>query len=521
MIKRKGQLSFVLAASLSAIGGVYTLNAQQQTLNSPTTVIASAQTTAGQSAVELTWDAGAGASTYTIYRYEVDQQNFVDITSLPTGVQIKHGITTQSYTDSSGTPGTIYLYVVVSVDASGDESTKQGASNYSCGRAPSDNLTYPAVRPLVYMAAHGANGVSFLTPGVNNATTGQFIADPDSAQVQQSSTVTAANPSGVNPLVNTPHQAAAQADPTSWSTARTCLDGIWGNYAGFSMSIPDEVNLYDMVNTKNTIGVQDISSSTTSLVSTTSYELDPPGVNLNRRAMAIYTGDPSYLGATNVNGDGFDTTYPALMAQFTAAGVDKPYERIYTGFNINAWVHPNQTTSGNGAEGVYKFHAADQVFDDAQGNLQECDSNKADVNVCDDKNGGEYAYQTGFLNSLIATHVNGGNFVLFFAIGGPAKEDGSVGYATNGALTELQTLFNFVSTQPCSGNYDSPSGTPNTYNFCDGNNDAGLWRRGDIVMVINYQGWYPSTPEYSGPTTFKGHHHRITELADYPLRYAA
>ncbi len=91
-------------------------------------------------------------------------------------------------------------------------------------------------------------------------------------------------------------------------------------------------------------------------------------------------------------------------------------------------------------------------------------------------------------------------------VGGIGTGDGTgiSGFPTTGAFAELQKLYNFISSQPCRGTYDAPPGQGGAgapYNLCDANNDPGLWRREDVVLIINYIGWYPPTPQYTQGAT--------------------
>ena len=81
--------------------------------------------TSGDSRVELSWDAAAGAETYNVYR---DTESGVDASGSP----LAEGVAETAFTDESGENGTTYYYVVTSVNANGEQS----ASSKEIEKAP-------------------------------------------------------------------------------------------------------------------------------------------------------------------------------------------------------------------------------------------------------------------------------------------------------------------------------------------------------------------------------------------------
>lgn len=478
--KRLTALGIIFTALIAGCGGGLTTSSAppaKTTPDAPTDVIASAH----PGSVQIVWSSSANAVSYNIYRYALTPNSFLSIAALSKSAPIAN-VAGLLFKDASAQVGTDYMYIVTSVDGNNNESNMADYSNHSCSTPYASSFTgpYPAIRPLVYMAAHGSNGVSVATSG-NSV----YYPDPTPAQVAAA---------GFPPLL--------QTNGVGWETVASCLDGIWGNYA--HVSVADEQSLYNMVNSRNTIAEEDIVLNKALLDPTMDTSYNPPNLSLNRRGMEIYASDPATLGNSPNANDSVDTTLATLKAVYSnGSSPATSYARIYTGFNLNRWVNPNSQTSGipPGVPGVYTYPAATSVFLNANGDIQECNPGRNSANFCDNSTS-TIAFQQGFLNNLIQTHVDGGNFILFFTVGGigPGDGPGISGFATTGAFAELQKLYNFISSQPCRGTYDAPpghGGASAPYNFCDANNDPGLWRPEDVILIINYFGWYPPTPQYT------------------------
>jgi fibronectin type 3 domain-containing protein len=72
--------------------------------------------TSGDSQIELSWEAAAGAETYNVYR---SAESGVDASGSP----LEEGISDTSYTDESAENGTTYYYVITSANPNGEESS--------------------------------------------------------------------------------------------------------------------------------------------------------------------------------------------------------------------------------------------------------------------------------------------------------------------------------------------------------------------------------------------------------------
>lgn len=83
---------------------------RQGRIAAPTQLVANG----GASAIALTWNAVSGAASYNVYRG----------TSSGGESSLATGVATNSYSDSSGSAGTIYYYKVTAVDAQSNESAK-------------------------------------------------------------------------------------------------------------------------------------------------------------------------------------------------------------------------------------------------------------------------------------------------------------------------------------------------------------------------------------------------------------
>ena len=75
--------------------------------------------TSGDSQIELSWDAAAGAETYNVYR---DTTSGVEASSSP----LMEGVGETTFTDGSAENGTTYYYVVTSVNPNDAESPTSG-----------------------------------------------------------------------------------------------------------------------------------------------------------------------------------------------------------------------------------------------------------------------------------------------------------------------------------------------------------------------------------------------------------
>lgn len=434
----------------------------------PTDLIASA----AAGAVSLTWSASSGAASYNIKRYALTPGVFVSTgsPSFAGGLTTIGSSTTATFTDTKATPGTDYLYVVTAVNAAGESAI----SDHSCSAALPSSESVPPVRPRVFMAAHGTNMVSY-----SDTTGSHYLQDPTPAQLA---------------LVNASHGDLLAAVPAQWAYVATCLDGIWGNYAldfppntGPS-NLTDQIALFNGVNTRNVINEYDFSSpSLATLRSPTDVNLSGPQTSatgpivLNREAIEMYAGVPTDWSPFTLQ------QVSTLYVSNASAPAWSQYRKIYTGFNLNSWTDPSGI-SPQGGLGVFTDPNSTAAFMSGMGNMQECDLD-CSLTVAN--------YKRGFLNNLIATHLKGNPFILFFTVGTVVPNSSP---ATTGGLSALQTVFRLVNSTPCSGTY-YPTAARAPYNLCpDGAaTGTGLWRPNDMVLVIDYFGWYTPTPEYATP----------------------
>jgi hypothetical protein len=483
--------------------------------SAPTGVIASAAV----GGVNLVWQASPGATSYNVYRYALTPQVFFNTSGLTTstsGLTNVGSTTATSFSDQTATLGIDYLYVVTALNSGGESAV----SDHSCGSSVASGTTVPVVRPRVFMAAHGTN--------LSEDPAGMIAPyqDPTAAQVAASSNVSTANPSGIPPLINYTNPTVV-SPLTQWAYVQTCLDGIWSNYAldqpegAPSTDTVDEVALWNLVNTRNVLAEEDLLTSPATLVTPTSIlagpqsSATPSSTNIvqNREGVSIYIPTPSiWDSVTMQSADALyitSTTYPAWSE----------YNQVYYGTSIREWASP--LSSGqifSDPNSTAAFQASQGVFTEC--GTTSCEGEGSNNGNCSMSSCQATTYRQGYINALVATHLNGGKYITFYSV--PGNSNG-LGTITTGWLNDMQETFNFALHMQCSGTYDPSTGnyypyggyylsggtyqayssseitsgpTVTTWSTCQNGATYGLFQQNDVVMVINYHGYYPPTPEY-------------------------
>lgn len=484
----------------------------------PAGVIASAAI----NTVQLEWRAATGATSYNVYRYGLTPQVFFNtagLTPTTTGVTKIGSSTTTSFQDNTAALGTDYLYVVTAANSGGESAV----SDHSCSAAAPAGASLPPIRPRVFMAAHGSNLVE--DPAGKLAP----YQDPTPAQI-------AASSYGLPDLI--------QSSQTDWAYVATCLDGVWANYAldyppgtlgfGPNANFTDQVTLYNLLNTRNVLGEEDLVITPAAPLAPTDGRLTGPqnsataggnNIVLNREAINIYIPDPTiwdtYTAASANSEYISSTTYPAWSQ----------YKAVYYGSSLQEWVTPAATGQ------IFSDANSVAAFKGTGGTFMECGTNCGtthgyvsnpvthDQSNCGSPSCFPLEFRQGYLNAIIATHLKGDPFVTFYS--DPGNSTGA-GIMTAGWLAQLKDSYNFVSNMACSGTFDPATGNyyptggyweangtytaypstettsgPNvtSWNLCPAGQTKGLWRKDDVVMIISYHGYYRPVPEYATAPT--------------------
>ena len=484
--------------------------------SAPTGVIASAAV----GAVKLFWQASPGATSYNVYRYALTPQVFFNTSGLTTstsGLIYVGSATTTSYSDQSATLGIDYLYVVTAVSSGGESAV----SDHSCGASVASGTTVPVVRPRVFMAAHGTNltedPAGMIAP----------YQDPTAAQVAESSNVSTANPSGMPPLVNSTNPTVV-SPLTQWAYVATCVDGVWGNYAldqpegALSSDYSDEIAFWNLLNTRNVLSEEDILSSPGTLATPTTVTLTgpqssaiPSSTNIvqNREAVSLYVPTASIWDTITMQ-----SAY-ALYVTSTKYAAWSEYNQVFYGTSIEEWSSP--FSSGqifSDPNSIAAFKASQGAFTEC--GTTSCESDNTGSGACTTDSCQANTYRQGYINAIVSTHLNGGKYITFYSV--PGNSNG-LGTITSGWLTDMQETFDFALHMQCSGTYDPSTGnyypyggyylsggtyqpyssseitsgpTVSTWSTCQNGAAYGLFQQNDVVMVINYHGYYPPVPEY-------------------------
>ncbi len=227
---------------------------------------------------------------------------------------------------------------------------------------------------------------------------------------------------------------------SQWSFVRENVDGIWGNPVG--MDAGEIGRLINKVDTRQFIAEAALPPAGTPIeVPTFEYvEQQNPGLFLRREGVAFYTDQPSLWDGRSVAG---------IRGKIPLVGPQrKPlYDHVYTGWQPYNFLNTDSRSIRPGS-------SADRALDDGDGLFVECPSR-----ACAEPQNG---LGPNFRAAIQEAHANGRPFIWFASR--PPSLTGS------GWLQQFQMTYNSI-------------------------RDAGLWRRGDIVMVISYDGSYPIVPE--------------------------
>jgi len=230
---------------------------------------------------------------------------------------------------------------------------------------------------------------------------------------------------------------------SQWRYVRENLDGFWGNNANIQA---DEIARFvNKVETRQLATESDFQGSSFFVQTYDYVERLDPSIDFERESITFYTSQPSRW-------DG-DTIADARRAVDRAAygpGDDK-YTSVFTG-----WQPQNfYTDFVRQYPPITAGSSAERAVHDGDGIFIECPTD-----IC---NGVEY--QDGFLRAMRIARQTDQRFVW---LASHLPDQPQAGW-----LREFQTMYNRVSAE-------------------------GLWRPGDVVVLIAYEGKYPMTPERDG-----------------------
>ena len=242
---------------------------------------------------------------------------------------------------------------------------------------------------------------------------------------------------GTNNLANN-----ASLDP-QWGYVRQNLDGLWGNNAAIS---GDEIaRVVNKVDTRQLITESDFRGSPFFVETYDYVEQIDPRIDFEREAITFYTDQPGRW-----DGDTIADARRAVDRAAYGSGDDR-YTNVFTG-----WQPQNFYPNGEGSRPpIRSGSSAERALLDADGVFVECPND-----VC---NG--VVYEDGFFRAMRTARATDQKFIWL-----ASRPPGS---PQSGWLREFQTMYNRVSAE-------------------------GLWRPGDIIVVIAYGGQYPIVPEIDG-----------------------
>ncbi len=225
-----------------------------------------------------------------------------------------------------------------------------------------------------------------------------------------------------------------------WPYVREHLDGFWGNNA--SISGAEIARLVNKVDTRQLITESEFRGSSF-FVETYDYveQLDQR-IDFEREAITFYTAQPSHWDGDTING-----ARRAVERAAYGPGDDR-YLNVFTGWQPQNFYTDRVRTYPP----IQPGSSAERAAQSGDGVFVECPND-----VC---NGVEY--ENGFFRAMWIARLTGQKFVWL-----ASRPPGS---SSSGWLREFQTMYNRVSAE-------------------------GLWRPGDIVVVIAYSGDYPMVPE--------------------------
>ncbi len=231
-------------------------------------------------------------------------------------------------------------------------------------------------------------------------------------------------------------------DP-QWRFVQRHLDGFWGNNAAIS---GDEIaRLVNTSDTRQLITESDFRGQPFFVETYDYVERIDPSIDFRREAITFYTSEPSRWDGTTIA----DARQAVERANYGPG--DDRYTNVFTG-----WQPQNfYTNMVRQYPPIPPGSSAERAVFSGDGIFVECPHD-----VC---NGVEY--EDGFFRAMRIARQTGQRFV-WLASRLP-------GQPRSGWLQEFQTMYNRVTAE-------------------------GLWRPGDIVVVIAYNGEYPTVPETNG-----------------------
>ncbi|MEP1123554.1 MAG: hypothetical protein ABJH68_06665 [Ilumatobacter sp.] len=310
-------------------------------------------------------------------------------------------------------------------------------------RLPADTTTVrlrSTLTALIGAASVGAMSVVVSAAIGNGDIDGAAVATRQAERVDAPQNLTPDRPrvflafSGSNALAN-----VSALDP-QWRYVRENLDGFWGNNAGIA---GDEIaRLVTKTDTRQLISESAFNGSSFFVETYDYVERIDQRVDFEREAITFYTSRPSGWDGDSIAG-----------ARRSVAGAaygpgDDAYINVFTG-----WQPQNfYTDRVRQYPPIAPGSSAERAVYEGDGIFVECPHD-----VC---NGAEY--EDGFFRAMRIARDTGQRFV-WLASRLP-------GQPRSGWLREFQTMYNRVTAE-------------------------GLWRPGDIVVVISYNGEYPAVPE--------------------------
>jgi hypothetical protein len=227
---------------------------------------------------------------------------------------------------------------------------------------------------------------------------------------------------------------------SQWRFVQNNLDGFWGNNARISRA--EIARLVRKTDTRQLSTESEFGGSSFYVETYAGLEREHPDISFNREAITFYSDQPHHW-----DGDTMADARRAVSRANYEGG--SPYTAVYTG-----WQPQNFYPNGEGSRPpIRPGSAAERALLDGDGTFVECPND-----VC---NG--VVYEDGFFRAMRTARAENQRFV-WLASRPPGFSPKS------GWLSEFQTMYNRADAE-------------------------GLWRPGDIVVVIAYEGDYPLVPE--------------------------
>jgi hypothetical protein len=227
---------------------------------------------------------------------------------------------------------------------------------------------------------------------------------------------------------------------SQWRFVQENLDGFWGNNAAIAGQ--EIARLVNTSETRQLIAESDFRGSSFFVETYDYVERIDPSIDFEREAVTFYTSEPSRW-----DGDTIAEARQAVDRAPYGPGDDQ-YTNVFTG-----WQPQNfYTDRVRQYPPIPAGSSAERAVFEGDGVFVECPHD-----VC---NGVEY--EDGFFRAMRIARDTNQRFV-WLASRLP-------GQPRSGWLREFQTMYNRVTAE-------------------------GLWRPGDIVVVVAYNGEYPTVPE--------------------------